>query len=438
MWPSLNLPSIKVMVVFISVLALVIIVSLRLLSFSAGKPARIGYVGDYEEVCGWSWQEVYIHLHHSIMSGKRHGKYIVAIPVKAGLADVLHGYISAFLWALISERAFLVERVDRLDDDTQRTIEFAYHPLYINWTSPSLHRDIYECLLPPYDGGCSNPPSVGHATFNGKEAVSFRQVEGVNGGFTEEFDKVDLIDKYHEDDILLTASNRGTTYRIFDNPYHQHYLKNVLKLTPQTAFPCLFHLLFQMNKDVCDESCMQVARKLQHAGQNPKFIRIAMHVRDPDLRHGGTNAPEHFYCADSLIEHYKQQGLRVVLVLVTASATLQSHARHKYGDILLLPSGEPKQVEVVHDRPGKRRTREETEELDRRGVMDSARDFYILSLTDIQILSPRSGFGVVGSMMALKKKHIMYHLKLKGEKRQCAMKPEGDELSVFADEWSGI
>ena len=83
-------------------------------------------------------------------------------------------------------------------------------------------------------------------------------------------------------------------------------------------------------------------------------------------------------------------------------------------------------------------TDQSPEELDRRGVMDSARDFYILSLTDIQILSPRSGFGVVGSMMALKKKHIMYHLKLKGEKRQCAMKPEGDELSVFADEWSGI
>ena len=404
---------------------------LGLLFLPLGQSLR--HSKEYEEVCGWEWQEHYIRLHHAIMNGERQGRYIVAVPVKAGMADVIHGYISAFLWAIISDRAFLVERVDHLDDDTQRTIEFAYHPVYVNWTSPSLTRDVYECLLPPYERDCRRPRE-GTTHFNLRDGVRYRLVMGVNGGFPLDFDKKNLIEEYRDDDLLITVSNRGATVRIFDNPHHRDFLLSKLKLSPQTAFPCLFHLLFHMNRDVCDEACMHAAKALHKAGKEGKHIRIGIHVRNP-----GGNAPEHFYCADSLIEHYKQKGYRILVVLVATSASLQAAAQQKYGASLILPAGQPKEAEVVHDRPKHTlRTREETVELDRRGTIDSARDYYILSLTDIQILSRESGFGVVGSMIGLRSKHVMFRMELKGEQRRCALEPEGDNLTVFANEWSGL
>ena len=387
---------------------------------------------DYEEVCGWEWQEDYIRQHRAIMSGEKRGRYVVAIPVKAGMADMIHGYISAFMWALISDRAFLIEHVGYLDDDTQRTIEFAYHPVYVNWTSPLLPRHVYKCLLPPYHGECKGP-NEGTTFFNGQNAVPYRLVFGVNGGFPLKFDKTNLIDEYKDDDLLITVSNRGATVRIFDNPYHKEFLLNKLKLTPQTAFPCFFHLLFHMNRDVCDEACMHAAKVLHKAGKEGNHIRIGIHVRNP-----GGGAPEHFYCADSLIERYKEKGYKTLVVLVTTSASLQAAAQNKYGESLILPAGQPKEAEVVHDRSEGTWSRENSAELDRRGVIDSARDYYILSLTDIQVLSRESGFGVVGSMLGLRREHVMYRMELKGEQRQCSSEPEGDNITVFANEWSGL
>ena len=407
---------------------------LLLLSLSFGR-SQLLHGREYEEVCGWDWQEDYIRLHRAIMSGERGGRYIVAIPVKAGMADMIHGYISAFLWAIISDRAFLIERVEHLDDDTQRTIEFAYHPVYVNWTSPGLPRDSYECRLPPYPRECPSSWRRSRTTyFNGRNGVRYQYVTEVNVPL--DFDKKNLIDGYKDDDLLISASNRGGTIRIFDNPHHSDFLLNKLRLTPQTAFPCLFHFLFHLNQDACDETCMSIAKQLRKAGKEALSIRIGIHVRIPHKN----DAPEHFYCADSLIARYKQQGYKVLVVLVTTSAVLQSAAQLKYGEMLLLPTGLPKEADVVHDRGEHdvRRTREEKVELDRRGMMDSARDYYILSLTDIQVLSPESGFGVVGSMMGLRKKHIMYHLKLGGEMRKCGLEPDGDDLSLFADEWSGL
>ena len=384
----------------------------------------------YEEVCGWDWQANYTRLHQAIMSGEQQGRYIVAIPVKSGMADMILGYISAFLWALISDRAFLIERVE-LEDNTQRTIEFAYHPINVNWTSPLLHRDVYECLLPPYPKEC--PQSQGAKTyFNGRDGLRYRRIMGVNANL--DFHKVNLIKGYEDVDLLISAINRGGSVRIFDNPFHREFLLNKLKLTPQTAFPCLFHFLFHMNQEACDETCISVAKQLRRGSKESLHVSIGIHVRNPE-----NGAPEHFYCADSIIDRYKQQGYEILVVLVTTSAALQLVAQQKYGDILLLPSGKPKDADILYDRDlGVQRTREEKVELDRKGIIDSARDYYILSLTDIQVLSPKSGFGVVGSMIGLKKKHIMYRMNPGGEQRQCGLKPDGDDLTVFADEWSGL
>jgi hypothetical protein len=121
-------------------------------------------------------------------------------------------------------------------------------------------------------------------------------------------------------------------------------------------------------------------------------------------------------------------------VLVTVSKELQINAQSRY-EGLLFPAGEPNVPEFMCDRHG-RWSREETIALDRLAMVDAARDFYIMSLTDIQILSPDSGFGVVGSMVGLRTKHVMYQMG--SGLRNCSAAPEGDSLSLFAHKWSGL
>lgn len=123
---------------------------------------------------------------------------------------------------------------------------------------------------------------------------------------------------------------------------------------------------------------------------------------------------------------------------MTASVELQRAAFRKYGKRLLLPSGKPREAEVVHDRQ-KQLSPSEAEEMDKQGTLDSARDYYIMSLADIHILSRASGFGVVGAMSKLTTKHVVYRLQLDGgSMRDCSLSPNGDDLSVFANEWSEL
>jgi hypothetical protein len=236
----------------------------------------------YKDICGWTWQKDYSKLHRRIMAGELPPKFIISIPVKQGLADMTHGYITAFMWALLSNRAFLIERVNRLDDERQHTIDFAYHSAYFNWTSPLIARSDYECLLPPYNDPNSVPcKEDSKMAFGGHHNLNLKYVNGVNGGFPLSLRDWNVSEQYSEYDVLITASNKGTTQLLFDNPYHREELLTRFNFTRQTIFPCLFHFLFHLNRGVCGEGCLSVADKLRNAGKDPLAIRIAMHVRNP-------------------------------------------------------------------------------------------------------------------------------------------------------------
>jgi hypothetical protein len=238
---------------------------------------------EYEDICGWGWQDEYIKLHRGILSGEVPPKYVLAIPVKTGLADNMHGYITAFLWALLSNRAFLIERVDRLNGESQRTVDFAYHSPYINWTSPGLARRDYECLLPPYTGQNHVPcrDDSKFVVFGGRPSLRLKYLNGNNMLFSSSFGQWNFTEQFLDDDILLTCSNRGTTQLMIKNPNHKAELFTRFNFTRQTIFPCLFHFLFHLNRDVCVEGCLSVAETLRHAGRDSHTIRIAMHVRNP-------------------------------------------------------------------------------------------------------------------------------------------------------------
>ncbi len=58
-------------------------------------------------------------------------RYLVSVPVEAGLGDRMTGIISAFLLALFSRRAFQIRRFDKPPD-----IEYAYDYRFVHWTRP--------------------------------------------------------------------------------------------------------------------------------------------------------------------------------------------------------------------------------------------------------------------------------------------------------------
>eukprot|EP00607_Mallomonas_marina_P002082 CAMPEP_0182433078 /NCGR_PEP_ID=MMETSP1167-20130531/60718_1 /TAXON_ID=2988 /ORGANISM="Mallomonas Sp, Strain CCMP3275" /LENGTH=217 /DNA_ID=CAMNT_0024621303 /DNA_START=263 /DNA_END=916 /DNA_ORIENTATION=+ len=211
-------------------------------------------------------------------------------------------------------------------------------------------------------------------------------------------------------------------------------------LTRQTAFPCIFHYLFQLDASVCLGECKKTEKVLlQHEkvslqNSNHSVITIGIQVRDTAAK----TAPEHFHCVNSLMSHYRGVGRSVILLLVAVNPAMQEHYKTVYGSRLLLPAGRPRRPQVVSDRGSDTpRHREDLMFIDKIAMQDAARDVYLLSLTDIQVISARSGFGLLGAMSKLSRHHIVYRL-TRNEMRNCSAHLEGDPMEFLVHGWSGI
>ncbi len=179
-----------------------------------------------------------------------------------------------------------------------------------------LNNSVYNCMLPPY--GSSNCPSE-VTDANGEKNLLFPQI---NGGLREMFYHQN-ISTYPSNTAVeniknyIFASNRGITYHIFNNTFHSAELYSY-GLTPETLFPCVFHLLFKPKQDICDSACLATENRMRVIGNNASNVLIGVHVRDET----SSDAPEHFFCADRLIQHYKN------INKVTTSSFISPAAMH--------------------------------------------------------------------------------------------------------------
>jgi len=97
-----------------------------------------------EASCG-TWQKSYRYLHHSILKNNVPARYVVSIPVRAGLADNLTGLVTQFLFALLTNRAFL-----RTSYEHSIPLEEVFQSPRIELHNNSLPIYLFSCLLPPY------------------------------------------------------------------------------------------------------------------------------------------------------------------------------------------------------------------------------------------------------------------------------------------------
>ena len=63
------------------------------------------------------------------------------------------------------------------------------------------------------------------------------------------FRRTDLTQVYPDHPVIFLSSNRGRSFRLFDNPHHRRRLRS-LGLRPETAFGCAFRFLFAPNAAV--------------------------------------------------------------------------------------------------------------------------------------------------------------------------------------------
>jgi hypothetical protein len=305
-------------------------------------------------ICGTTnWYKEYIQRHRDMMAGKIEAKYLISFPVKAGLADMILGYVSGFLWSLITKRVFLILRVDNIDNlCNQRTAEFGLDYRFVNWSSFAIPKKDYECMLAPYPekAACTDPSYVAVRYTNNSWSAptkSLQHLRKVNNGFRDDFKEKDMTifpEGVHDANILMFSTNWGITYNAFHNS-HIHDPLAAMGFTTENIFPCLFEFLFKVKPEVCSEGCKSTEQKLHALGRpESKTLRIGIHVRKEDA----SEAPEHFQCAEMVMADAKAIGLESVLMLVTASASLQEKMLQQYGDKLLLPQGKVGKVQGVH------------------------------------------------------------------------------------------
>jgi hypothetical protein len=93
-------------------------------------------------------QENYTRLHHNIVSGKKPSRYVIVTAVNYGFADRCTGFISAFYYALLTNRAII-------------SIPYAPHPhledyldsprFLLNWSDPhTINYDILKTIQPEF------------------------------------------------------------------------------------------------------------------------------------------------------------------------------------------------------------------------------------------------------------------------------------------------
>lgn len=399
------------------------------------------------ELCGLgsNWRKEYHDRHQSMINGHIPGRYIINVPVEAGLADIVFGYVAGFIWALLTNRTFLIihdEHLRRIEYGycVQRTIEHAYLPHGFDWIAPYINKSHYNCMAPLYENLPECKDSKLKLFPNDNKELTYSHVYQVNGGLKDIFYNGDL-DKVKSTDIIFFNSNRGITYHIFDNPLYKDKLTN-MGFTRNTLFGCIFHFLFKMNNDVCIDNCKETESKLIEAGKN-HIIRIGIQVRNQ----ADSNAYEHTKCVSELVNYYESNNHQVVILLISANIALQRNMKDKYKEKLLLPLGKPATVIEIHDREETHKDNAIkisncTNEVlrDKQSMLDSARDVHLLSLTDIQVVSRDSGFGILGAMNRPRTHPIIYKMRLGvgGANPNCADNLNGDNITLFADTWSGF
>jgi hypothetical protein len=337
------------------------------------------------------------------MSGKAPQKFMVLVPPYTGLADKLVGVPSVFLWALLTHRAF--QTVPNHNFPSWSEL-FAFP--HINITGVTINNS--KIINAPSDVDYNDyiirntGKSVGlnniQMDFNEYFPVCLRNNDSANDAILLKSDLKHYPPTYFNARTIIVETNRGVSYRMFDNPFHRNKLLG-MGLTAETAFGCVMRYLFSIRPDGCDAICRRIMQSMADANRNDiAVIGIQVRVGDQvmsgkDVASHDTAAP-HMRCAQGIADHLMStQGVKSIFYLMSDSFAVLHAVKAKYGD-LVLADNETRPVHTAHcsGSPDCSTTAGRL-----RLIHHSTNQVFLYSRANYHVVSRSSGFGMMGAWM---------------------------------------
>jgi hypothetical protein len=390
--------------------------------------------------CG-SWQSNYKILHSAIKSKSLPPRFVVVIPTESGLADNLVGLISAFFYALLSNRSILFYSYDGL-----MRYDYAFEQASINWTSPPFPNEVIEPFKNTYKGKTGSRVSrdYNYSQIDQKQFYPIFLVnDSPNSDRLFKHSNLTSIPAGNEDvAYVVFSSNRGRSFSLFENNFHKEKLTGGMGLTPERAFSCAFTFLFRPSSLTAS-----LYRPLWRQLTDPSLsLKIGIRIRvgdstfssppspphpSPSTQNGGAALVEkyrqYFRCAELIELNYSSSSnsSSVKWYLISDSLELRIAAKREFGDKLITDTSTASTHTYCSTNCSSAAY----------SMAHAAGDMLSLSLTDYQVFTRDSGFGLISGWIGGKNNMFSIHRGGCGFGNQSIQR---DELRDSAKQWAGI
>ncbi|CAJ0848945.1 6421_t:CDS:2 [Entrophospora sp. SA101] len=257
--------------------------------------------------CG-SWQEGYTKLHNEIINGsaaQRYAGYVCDAKMNCGgLADRILGMTSTFLFALLTDRAFLA------DWQVPLPLDAIFESPNIDWS--------YDSFDPSYVIKDLDTTEINIIDYDLQDLDYY-------------FPLTNWTTRY-PDPFIKFYTNQGLIQRTFDSKYYSSKLKEI-GLKPHTAFGCIVDYLFRPVPPA-----LSFITQYSALFALPNIFSVGIHIRTGDVYEQTLSLQDysHFFsCADQITRTYAPPNKKVIYYLVTDSIKLREEAYSKFNHVII-------------------------------------------------------------------------------------------------------
>lgn len=361
---------------------------------------------------------------------------IITFILISGLADRVIGSVTAFMIAILTDRAFQVGRRYSLPH-----LETVFSSPFINWT----REEDADWLIEPLKHD-AKMRQYNHTVMETKEYFAVNTINDIR--FQDKLLRGDLQALMGGQEISTTmlAINRGKTIRMFEN---EHYRERLLTmgLTPSTAFGCLMHFLFRPLPDLflpLHKEFYTLTTAMEH-----KILPISIQIRAGDTFLNGNNHDHaidighyraYFDCAEQIERFALTSGnySKVYWYLVSDSVALRRAALEEYGsDKLITPlhsmvEHSSKEASVCGNKQSPNCV------VSNEGFRTAAAEWWLLSFAPYHVITRYSGYGRSAAMYSLHPDSIYTVMNGKGSASITCSPQSFTDLETLSFDWSGI
>lgn len=286
--------------------------------------------------CG-NWQEQYSQLHANILSGVAPQRYLVALAPPQGLADRLCGLVTQFLFALLTNRAFL-----QVETPSTPSMKLAYNSFNMKGDIPALLNEhlatVQNLSIDGFPSTVNKSLFYGYYLNAGKmdksqhELVVRRNYELF---VTKNFK---LQPPGYDSSYVVMSGNRGMSWRMFRNKYHSGTLRS-MGLERENVFHCVFDYMLQLKTQACQGACFKIKEELQKERAKGTIIigiqlRLGDHVMDKKFNASNVDfiglAAQHISCAFQLSSKLEKLGRNTKFLFLSDSLDMRKAFVNKF------------------------------------------------------------------------------------------------------------